>query len=80
VFETADCCCSIVQDIRSALDDPHFSARGLFDRRLTNEEGDSIPALPVPIVPQFRGPSRDAVAPPLGGGNDRLTSRKSDQP
>jgi crotonobetainyl-CoA:carnitine CoA-transferase CaiB-like acyl-CoA transferase len=80
VFLKADCCCTIVQDIRSALDDPHFQARGLFDRRLTNETGDSIPALPVPIMPQFRAPSRDAAAPPLGGGNDRLTNRKGDQP
>jgi hypothetical protein len=34
----------------------------------------------VPIMPQFRAPSRDAAAPPLGGGNDRLTNRKGDQP
>jgi crotonobetainyl-CoA:carnitine CoA-transferase CaiB-like acyl-CoA transferase len=54
VFDAADCCCSIVQDITKALADPHFIARGLFARRLLNDRGDSMTALPVPIANDFR--------------------------
>ena len=70
VFAEADCCCTILQDIESALDDPHFAARGVFAHRVTNEAGERITALPVPIVREFRAPAGDRAAPPLGGGND----------
>jgi crotonobetainyl-CoA:carnitine CoA-transferase CaiB-like acyl-CoA transferase len=67
IFDAADCCCSIVQDVRAALDDPHFQARGLFARSLVNEAGAKIPALPVPISPAFRGATDErAPSPPLG--------------
>ena len=46
-----DCCCSIVADLREALADPHFRARGLFEHVLTNEKGDALPALPLAISP-----------------------------
>ncbi len=39
VFDKADCCCSIVQDIRAALDDPHFKARGVFSPQARQREG-----------------------------------------
>ncbi len=70
VFTEADCCCTILQDIESALDDPHFAARGVFDYRVTNEAGERITALPVPIVRAFRAPAGDRPAPALGGCND----------
>jgi alpha-methylacyl-CoA racemase len=70
IFDKADCCCSIVQDIRAALDDPHFKARGLFAARLTNEKGEALPATPVPIERALRpGASTDASAPALGAHN-----------
>jgi len=70
VFDQADCCCSIVQDLRAALDDPHFKARGLFAARLTNANGQAIPAIPVPIVPPLRpGAASDASSPALGAHN-----------
>jgi alpha-methylacyl-CoA racemase len=70
IFDKADCCCSIVQDIRSALDDPHFKARGLFAARLTNEKGETLPAIPVPIDKPLRpGIATDASAPALGAHN-----------
>jgi alpha-methylacyl-CoA racemase len=70
IFDQADCCCSIVQDIRAALDDPHFKARGLFAPRLTNEKGEVLPAIPVPIDKPLRpGATTDASAPALGAHN-----------
>jgi crotonobetainyl-CoA:carnitine CoA-transferase CaiB-like acyl-CoA transferase len=70
IFDKADCCCSIVQDLRAALDDPHFKARGLFAARLTNAGGQAIPALPVPITQALRpGAASDASAPALGAHN-----------
>jgi alpha-methylacyl-CoA racemase len=70
IFDKADCCCSIVQDIRAALDDPHFKARGLFAARLVNEKGQVLPAIPVPIDKPLRpGIATDASAPALGAHN-----------
>lgn len=73
VFDAADCCCSIVQDVRAALDDPHFVARRLFAHVLTNEQGAKIAALPVPIIPAFRESGEDALpAPALGTHNSEF--------
>jgi len=70
IFDKADCCCSIVQDIRAALDDPHFKARGLFAARLVNEKGQVLPAIPVPIDKPLRpGAAANAAAPALGAHN-----------
>ena len=49
-----DCCCSIVTSVDEAMRDPHFVARGLFRHQVAREDGDVIPALPVPIDPAFR--------------------------
>jgi alpha-methylacyl-CoA racemase len=73
VFDKADCCCSIVQDIRAALDDPHFKARELFAPKLTNEKGETLPATPVPIERALRpGAETDASAPALGAHNSEF--------
>jgi alpha-methylacyl-CoA racemase len=70
IFDKADCCCSIVQDIRAALDDPHFKARGVFAPKLTNAKGESLPAVPVAIDKGLRpGATSDAAAPTLGAHN-----------
>jgi alpha-methylacyl-CoA racemase len=70
VFDRADCCCSIVQDIKAALDDPHFVARGVFAPRLVNERDEALPAVPVPIDKPLRpGAAADASAPALGAHN-----------
>ncbi|MBX9840802.1 MAG: CoA transferase [Xanthobacteraceae bacterium] len=72
-FTGRDCCCSIVADIRQALDDPHFKARGLFDHVLVNEAGARMPALPVPVAPEFRAaPSEAQSAPMLGAHNSEF--------
>lgn len=70
IFDEADCCCSIVQDLREALAHPHFKARMLFGYKLTNSAGEVIPALPVPIESEFRSAaSESAGAPRLGEHN-----------
>lgn len=73
VFAAADCCCSIVATLEEAVQDAHFRARGLFDRRIENEAGALMPALAVPIAELFRE-ARDTVkrAPVLGADNERL--------
>jgi alpha-methylacyl-CoA racemase len=70
IFDQADCCCSIMQDLRAALDDPHFKARGLFAARLVNAQGQAMPALPLPITPPLRpGAAGEASSPALGAHN-----------
>lgn len=70
VLDAADCCCSIVQDVRAALADPHFRARELFVRRLVNADGAELPAVAVPVAAAFRGDAGEAIgAPALGAHN-----------
>ncbi len=68
----ADCCCSIVKSSEEAFADPHFAARGLFAAKLANEEGDNMPALPVPLAPIYRGDEETRSAPSLGADNEEL--------
>ncbi len=68
----ADCCCSIVKTTQEALSDPHFAERGLFAGRLMNEQGDQLPALPLPLAPVFRGDEEPKSAPALGADNEDL--------
>ena len=70
VFEKADCCCSIVKTMEEAINDNHFKVREIFSRKILSEEGDEIPALPVPIDNQFRKGKMSEKAPKLGFHND----------
>ena len=73
IFDAADCCCSIVQDVQTALADAHFRARGLFAHGLSNESGARMPALPVPINNAFRAaPAHAKSAPALGAHNPEM--------
>jgi crotonobetainyl-CoA:carnitine CoA-transferase CaiB-like acyl-CoA transferase len=64
-FAGHDVCCSIVATMQEALADPHFAARGVFERTLV-AQGRSIPALPVPIDARFRHSETQAGYPALG--------------
>jgi crotonobetainyl-CoA:carnitine CoA-transferase CaiB-like acyl-CoA transferase len=64
VFAGEDVCCSIVEDLQTAVDDPHVQARGLF-RRTVSAGGERMPALPVPLVEDYRDPEADREAPAL---------------
>jgi alpha-methylacyl-CoA racemase len=66
IFAAADCCTTIVVSLEQALRDPHFVARGLFDHKVESASGKSMPALPLPIAPQFRETPGGKRAPPLG--------------
>lgn len=70
-FAGRDCCCSIVATLREALDNPQFAARRLMAHRLVNEEGASLPALPVPVDAAFRAEASVGLAAPLLGAENR---------
>lgn len=71
-FSGVDCCCSIVVDVKTALEDPHFVSRGLFDYRVANRDSAVIPALPIPVDRSFRGPAAEQSLAPLLGEHNRL--------
>jgi len=65
ILAAADCCVTIMATLEEALRDPHFIERGLFAHRVTMPNGDTMPALPVPIAPQFRSGEKTVAAPSL---------------
>ena len=65
VFAKADCCVTIVASLEEALRDPHFVARGLFAHQVAGASGKIIPAVPLPLAPQFREPAGAKSAPAL---------------
>jgi alpha-methylacyl-CoA racemase len=71
LFAGQDVCCSIAAGIEDALADPHFVARGIFDRAL-HAGGKRITALPVPVAEPFRSTERAAGYPELGEANALL--------
>jgi len=65
ILAAADCCASIVTPLEEALRDPHFVARGLFAHQVASAKGKLIPALPLPIAPEFRGKPDVRKTPPF---------------
>jgi alpha-methylacyl-CoA racemase len=65
LFAQADCCVTIVTSLEEALRDPHFSERGLFAHSVAGASGNTIPALPLPLAPEFREPPGAKRAPKL---------------
>ncbi len=56
--------------------DLSFHDRGVFDHTLVNEAGDTLPATPVAVAPQFRGNAdAETSAPALGAHNDMLLGK-----
>jgi crotonobetainyl-CoA:carnitine CoA-transferase CaiB-like acyl-CoA transferase len=68
LFAAADCCVSIMATLQQALHDPHFVERGLFAHQVAGPTGATMPALPVPIDPQFRGDTGTVKAVPKLSG------------
>jgi crotonobetainyl-CoA:carnitine CoA-transferase CaiB-like acyl-CoA transferase len=62
LFSRANCCVTIVASLDEAVRDPHFVGRGLFAPEIAIGEA-TMPALPVPIAPQFRTDAGDPKAP-----------------
>jgi crotonobetainyl-CoA:carnitine CoA-transferase CaiB-like acyl-CoA transferase len=69
LLAAADCCATLVASLEEALADPHFIARGLFAHSVAGASGRTMPALPVPIAPEFRTAPGVKAAPGLGGGS-----------
>ena len=76
LFKGHDVCCAIMSTLQDALADPHFAARGVFDRKLA-VGGERIGALPVPVADAFRSDEREAGYPQLGEANELLSPRGS---
>ena len=72
LFNEADCCCSTVKSIEEAINENHFKIRNVFEKQIANEEGQKIPALPIPIDSQFRKTKKVEKAPRLGSDNSDL--------
>jgi len=64
VFENKDCCSTIVRTIDEAMNDTHFQERGLFGKKLVNDIGQEIMALPTCLAPIFRPQNSKALKPP----------------
>jgi alpha-methylacyl-CoA racemase len=54
ILAAADCCATVLVPLKDALRDPHFVGRGLFAHEVASASGQTRPALPLPIAPQFR--------------------------
>ncbi len=79
VFSEVDCCCNLVRSLEEACADPRFRARGLFAERLSNDAGQVMPALPLPIDASLRADSgAPAKAPRLGSENRVLLTPTED--
>lgn len=60
LFAATDCCVTLVASLEEAVRDPHFVARGLFAHEVVGPSGARMPALPLPLAPQFRAPAGEA--------------------
>jgi alpha-methylacyl-CoA racemase len=66
VFAAADCCTTIITPLEKAMADPHFVQRGLFAHKVATASGKTLPALPLPVSPDFRQAPGVRKAPKLG--------------
>jgi len=71
IFAGKDVCCCVMATLEQAMRDPHFQARGLFNRKVS-VDGKSIAALPVPVAPAFCAEQTTASYPKLGDANSLL--------
>ena len=71
IFAGKDLCCCVVATMQEALEDPHFKARGLFNRKVA-ADGKTLIALPVPVADAFRSAKVEEGYPALGDHNNIL--------
>jgi crotonobetainyl-CoA:carnitine CoA-transferase CaiB-like acyl-CoA transferase len=65
-FEGKDTCVTEVIGLEQAVSDPHFNARGVFNRGVIVASGQRMPALPTPISAVFLSENPDNTSPMLG--------------
>lgn len=63
-FEGHDVCCSLVESMEAAAQNPHTRHRGLGDRNIA-VANTKVPVLPLPVAPQFRSSKATDPAPAL---------------
>jgi alpha-methylacyl-CoA racemase len=73
-FEGQDVCVSEIVNLEQAVRDPHFNARGLFERQVATRFGRALGALPVPVCAAFRSDAAEVAAPALGEHTDEVLS------
>jgi alpha-methylacyl-CoA racemase len=71
-FTGQDVCTSLVVTLEEATRDPHFLARGVFDRTVGTTTGAALTALPIPVATAFRNPAVEQPSPALGADNALL--------
>lgn len=74
-FAKADCCCNVAVSLEDAVRSPHFAARHIFERKTETEDGQLIPSLPLPIMPDFRRPLGSAAMASMSGDDKTLAWR-----
>ena len=69
-FDGQDACAVIANTLEEAVQDAHYIARGVFDRKIETGEGDIVNALPMPFVPGLMdSPAIRKTVPGLGEHN-----------
>ncbi|MGI9334607.1 MAG: CaiB/BaiF CoA transferase family protein [Gammaproteobacteria bacterium] len=63
-FEGRDVCACVAASLEDAVNDEHFVQRGLFDATVRLHDT-TLPAVPVPIAPAFRGAGSERSYPAL---------------
>ncbi|MGB3071361.1 MAG: CoA transferase [Ottowia sp.] len=74
LFHGVDACVNVVRSLQEAVAHPHFRERGVFASQVSAANGDSMPALPVPVAPILRDANvgTQVSSPRLGEGNGEL--------
>ena len=67
-FAQIDACVSVIVGLEQAVQDPHFKARGLFERSISNNQGHDKPltALPTSVSKVFLADTKIVSSPTLG--------------
>ncbi|MGE0723708.1 MAG: CoA transferase [Alphaproteobacteria bacterium] len=71
-FAGRDCCSVIVARLKDAMADPHFVARGLFERGVVDDMGRRIPAVPTAVDRGMLATPDETGYPALGQDNALL--------
>ena len=67
ILKPLDCCATILSSLEEAVADPQFRDRGLFAVRAVGADGQTMPAVAVPIAPDLRRPRLEPrPVPPIG--------------
>lgn len=65
-FATQDTCVSEIVGLEQATHDPHFQSRGLFERKMTDQSGHTMTALPTTVSKVFLEEQLTNTSPELG--------------